>query len=56
LKTPPANLNGAPVSGGGNNGAFQLSFGGAVGEPYRILGSADMTVPMSNLINWVTPL
>jgi hypothetical protein len=38
----PANLNGGAVSGGGNNGAFQLSFTGAIGQPYRVLGSTDL--------------
>ncbi|MEI6077926.1 MAG: HYR domain-containing protein, partial [Verrucomicrobiota bacterium] len=38
----PANLNGAAVSGGGKQGAFQLSFTGAIGQPYRILGSTDL--------------
>jgi hypothetical protein len=42
----PANLGGAAVSGGG---AFQLSFSAAIGQPYRILGTADLTQP---LMNW----
>jgi hypothetical protein len=37
----PANLNGAAVSVG-SSGAFQLSFTGAIGQPYRVLGSTDL--------------
>ena len=44
----PANLNGAAVSGGGNSGAFQLSFTGAVGQPYRVLGTSDLSQPLAN--------
>lgn len=44
----PVNLNGAAVSSGGSSGAFQLSFGGAIGQPYRILGTDDLSQPMTN--------
>ena len=43
----PANLGGAVVSGGGNNG-FQLSFDAAIGQPYHIIGTDDLTQPLTN--------
>jgi hypothetical protein len=45
----PANFAGAAVSGGGSDeGAFQLSFSGVIGQPYRVLGTDDISLPVTS--------